>query len=221
MQEFEQSEYSPLAQKRIAELKTQAARQDLRRLTMRFFAFSWPRRSLLVASAAGAAQAPDADVAARDRRGVRAAADPRRCPPASRCASSARRIWSRAPSSAPATSLIVERRHRRRRAARPAVSSSAARIASASTAASAARRASSTGGWIRIVAVNESTAIAAFEHICGAVGQGDYLEPFVAPVVPAGADRDETPGEPDFTSLGQVVVGNEDRSDDGASATSC
>jgi len=44
----------------------------------------------------------------------------------------------------------------------------------------------------------------------------DYLEPFVMPVVPDGADRDETPGEPDFTSLGRIVGGNENRQNAGA-----
>jgi hypothetical protein len=73
-----------------------------------------------------------------------------------------------------------------------------------------------TGGWIRIVAANESTSIGTFEHLCADVAQGDYLVPFVAPVVPAGADRDEAPGEPDFTSMGQVVSGNENRSEMGA-----
>jgi hypothetical protein len=77
------------------------------------------------------------------------------------------------------------------------------------------RRGSKTGGWIRIVAVNESTAIASFEHICSSVGQGDYLEPFVAPVIPSGADRDEAPGEPDFNSMGQIVAGNENRNEMG------
>ena len=74
-----------------------------------------------------------------------------------------------------------------------------------------ARQGARTGGWIHIVAVNESTSIAAFDHICGPVAASDYLEPFAAPVVPAGADRDETPGEPDFNSMGKVVIGNEDR----------
>ena len=68
-----------------------------------------------------------------------------------------------------------------------------------------------TGGWVRIVAVNESNSVAAFEHVCGPVAANDYLEPFVAPVVPPGADRDEAPGEPDFNSMGQIIVGNEDR----------
>jgi hypothetical protein len=73
-----------------------------------------------------------------------------------------------------------------------------------------------TAGWISVVAVNESTAIAVVDHVCGAILQSDYLEPFVAPVVPEGADRDETPGEPDFTSLGHIVVGNEQREAVGA-----
>jgi hypothetical protein len=72
-------------------------------------------------------------------------------------------------------------------------------------------RGTMTLGWLRVVAVNASTAIATVDHICGGISSGDYIEPFVAPVVPAGADRDETPGEPDFTSLGRVVGGNEDR----------
>jgi hypothetical protein len=76
-------------------------------------------------------------------------------------------------------------------------------------------RGARTLGWIRVVAVNQSTAIATVDHICGAMVKMDYLEPFVAPVVPAGADRDETRGEPDFTALGRVLAGNEDRSSAG------
>jgi len=73
-----------------------------------------------------------------------------------------------------------------------------------------------TAGWISVVAVNESTAIAVVDHVCGPILQMDYLEPFVAPVVPEGADRDEAPGEPDFTSLGRILVGNEQRETAGA-----
>jgi hypothetical protein len=78
------------------------------------------------------------------------------------------------------------------------------------------RQGSRTVAWIHIVAVNESTSIAAFDHICGVVVQSDYLEPFVAPVIPAGADRDEAPGQPDFSNLGQVLAGDEGRSTMGA-----
>jgi hypothetical protein len=77
-------------------------------------------------------------------------------------------------------------------------------------------RGARTLGWIRVVALNESTAIATVDHICGGMVKMDYLQPFVAPVVPPGADRDEAPGEPDFTSLGRVVAGNEDRTALGA-----
>ena len=77
-------------------------------------------------------------------------------------------------------------------------------------------RDSRTLGWIRVVAVNESTAIAAVDHICSGMMKTDYLEPFTAPALPAGADWDEVSGEPDFTSLGRVVAGNEERTSGGA-----
>jgi hypothetical protein len=66
-------------------------------------------------------------------------------------------------------------------------------------------------GWVRIVAANERTAIAAVEHACGGLFAQDYLVPFVAPVLPAGADRDDSTGEPDFTSLARVIIGSEER----------
>jgi hypothetical protein len=79
-----------------------------------------------------------------------------------------------------------------------------------------ARHGASTVAWIHVVAVNESTAIAALDHTCAVVSQTDYLEPFVAPVAPAGADRDDARGEPDFSALGQVVSASEGRSTAGA-----
>ena len=77
-------------------------------------------------------------------------------------------------------------------------------------------RGARTLGWVRVVAVNESTAIATVDHVCGGMVTSDYLEPFVAPVLPADADRDVTSGEPDFTTLGHIVAGNEDRTTVGA-----
>lgn len=62
-----------------------------------------------------------------------------------------------------------------------------------------------TAGWLRIVAVNQTTAIASVEHACDAIFQGDYLEPFEPPEVPPDADRDDSSGEPDFTSLARVT----------------
>lgn len=71
-------------------------------------------------------------------------------------------------------------------------------------------------GWIRIVAVNDSTAIAAVEHACGGIIEHDYLAPYVAPVIPLGAERDAPSGQPDFTSLARVLIGDEDRQATGA-----
>ena len=72
---------------------------------------------------------------------------------------------------------------------------------------------SRTLGWIRIIAVDNATAIATVEHSCDGMMAMDYLEPFVAPVVPAEAinDTDAKRGEPDFAVLTRVLAGNEDR----------
>ena len=72
-------------------------------------------------------------------------------------------------------------------------------------------RGSRTTGWIRVVAVNASTAIASIDHACGGIEAGDYLDPFVEPVVSAEMERTETRGEPDFSNLGRIVGFNEDR----------
>jgi len=73
----------------------------------------------------------------------------------------------------------------------------------------------STVAWIRIVAVNETTAIASVQQLCDAILRDDYLEPFVMPQAPADADRDARPGELDFTMLSRVLGGTEGR-DNGA-----
>ena len=72
-------------------------------------------------------------------------------------------------------------------------------------------RGATTVGWVRVVAVNESTAIATVDQACGGIIAGDYLEKFAAPVLPANADRDDRSGEPDFAEMARVVIGNEDR----------
>ncbi len=71
-------------------------------------------------------------------------------------------------------------------------------------------------GWLRVVAVNETTAIAIVDHVCNAIATADYLEPFIEPVVSADFERDQTPGQPDFSNLGHIVAGNEDRATIGA-----
>ena len=70
---------------------------------------------------------------------------------------------------------------------------------------------SKTVGWIHVVAVNESTAIAAVDHACNGILVSDYLTPYVAPVVSAEIERDETSGQPDFNLLGHILAGNEGR----------
>ena len=72
-------------------------------------------------------------------------------------------------------------------------------------------RGAKTLGWVRIVAVNESTAIATVEQMCNGIILTDYLDPFVPPAPPADAMRTETPGQPDFTALARVSGGTEDR----------
>jgi hypothetical protein len=72
-------------------------------------------------------------------------------------------------------------------------------------------RGAKTLGWVHVVAVNDATAIAQIDHNCGDMITGDYLEPYVAPVVPAGAESAEVTGEPDFGALGHIVNGVEDR----------
>lgn len=70
-------------------------------------------------------------------------------------------------------------------------------------------RAVITSGVIRVVSLNASNAIATVEHACGAILQADYLEPFAAPVIPGGADRDQPTGELDFNAPARVVSGPE------------
>jgi hypothetical protein len=73
-------------------------------------------------------------------------------------------------------------------------------------------RGAKTLGWLRIVAVDESTAVARVDEVCGGIIAGDYLVPFVPPEIPPGAENNDATGQPDFSTLGRIVVGNEDRS---------
>jgi len=67
-----------------------------------------------------------------------------------------------------------------------------------------------TTGWLRVVAVNDSSAIAMIEQVCDGVLAGDYLEPFVAPAPVAGGEINTT-ANLDFSSLGRVLFGDEQR----------
>lgn len=72
-----------------------------------------------------------------------------------------------------------------------------------------------TAGWIRITAVNKTTAIAAVDHACGPIFQGDELAPFSEPVLPADVDTDDASGQPDFANPGRVLFGSSDRQNGG------
>jgi hypothetical protein len=72
-------------------------------------------------------------------------------------------------------------------------------------------RAVATAGWLRLVAVNDTTAIARVEFACSAIHQGDYLEPYVEPILPAGIDKTDASGEPDFSTPAHVLFGEDER----------
>jgi hypothetical protein len=71
-------------------------------------------------------------------------------------------------------------------------------------------RAVRTSGWIRVVALDTDISIAAVDVACADIMRGDYLDLFVAPVVPEGADRADASGEPDFASLGHILFGHDE-----------
>jgi len=68
-----------------------------------------------------------------------------------------------------------------------------------------------TVGTLRVVAVNESTAIGVVDVACNGIVVNDHLEAYVAPTVSAAFEKDDTPGQPDFSNLGHVVAGDDDR----------
>jgi hypothetical protein len=65
-----------------------------------------------------------------------------------------------------------------------------------------------TAGWIRIVEVGPEAAIATVTRACGAMQQGDFLEPFVLPTVPGAAAQ---AGEPDYANPGRLLLGDDRR----------
>ena len=69
-----------------------------------------------------------------------------------------------------------------------------------------------TAGWVRIVAANDTTALASPEFTCGDIRAGDYLDPFVAPAVPeGGAMTPLVQGELNFTRYSKVLHGEIER----------
>jgi len=63
-------------------------------------------------------------------------------------------------------------------------------------------------GWVTIRAIDEHNALAEIEFACDAVESGDFLEPYVEPVLPA----DATPmAAPDFSDRAIVLFGSDNR----------
>jgi hypothetical protein len=72
-------------------------------------------------------------------------------------------------------------------------------------------RGANTVGWLRVVAVNESTAIGFIEFACDSAVPGDLLQSYTDPVLPPNADRSDTSGEPDFNGARRVLFGDSER----------
>jgi hypothetical protein len=68
-----------------------------------------------------------------------------------------------------------------------------------------------TTGWLRITAVNKTMALAAVDHTCSHILEGDFLEPFHVPIVPDNISVAETTGELDFKANGRVLYGQSER----------
>ena len=64
-----------------------------------------------------------------------------------------------------------------------------------------------TAGWITILDVKEDMAVAEVTHACDGIMEGDYLEPYVEPVIPGPA----TDGAPDYDHPVRIVMADEGR----------
>jgi len=72
-------------------------------------------------------------------------------------------------------------------------------------------RAVTTSGWIRVVAVDDTTAIALVDFACDGLLPGDHLEAYVPPALPLDANRTDTQGELDFSAPGRLLFGDNER----------
>ena len=72
-------------------------------------------------------------------------------------------------------------------------------------------RALRTDAWIKIVSVDDATALASVTFVCGPIYPDDYLEPFVAPDPPPNADSVDASGDLDFTAPASVRYAKDER----------
>jgi hypothetical protein len=64
-----------------------------------------------------------------------------------------------------------------------------------------------TAGWIHIEDAQTDTSIASIVKACDGIMEGDYVEPYVKPTVPA----ETLGGEPDYANPGHLVLGDDRR----------
>ena len=64
-----------------------------------------------------------------------------------------------------------------------------------------------TAGWLTVVDVKGTMAVATVTHACDPIFEGDYLEPYAAPVMPTPA----LTGTADYEHPGQIVMADERR----------
>lgn len=64
-----------------------------------------------------------------------------------------------------------------------------------------------TAGWVTIVDAKDAMAVASVTYACDGILEGDYLEPYAAPVAPTAS----LPGAPDFEHPGRIVLADEKR----------
>jgi hypothetical protein len=64
-----------------------------------------------------------------------------------------------------------------------------------------------TAGWVTVVDAKDTMAVASVTHACDGILEGDYLEPYAAPVPPATA----LAGAPDFEHPGRIMLADEGR----------
>lgn len=64
-----------------------------------------------------------------------------------------------------------------------------------------------TAGWLTVVDVKDSMAVGQVTHACDGILEGDFLEPYVAPVMPMAA----LTGAADYQHPGQIMMADERR----------
>ncbi len=64
-----------------------------------------------------------------------------------------------------------------------------------------------TKGRLTVVAVNEGTSIGTVDFACDGIERGDFLEPWVEPVIPVDVNRTDAGGALDFSSPVRVLFG--------------